>query len=502
MSDSVHLRALSILGVLTLLLSVGCTPDAHLPDSPTSSGQAGAGGSTTGTAGGGNGGNGGNGGIAGSGLALVHRWSKNYGDEQNQSGVSIAVGISSNPVIAGNFEGDISLTTPPYQSAGGDDIFVAKLDSQGDHLWSKNIGGAEQQQVAAVAMDASGNVIVVGNFNGKTIIDGNNHGSYFGQDIFVAKYNTTGTLLFSASHGDPMAGSVSVSAVAIDDQENIIIAGTFSGEVSFGGDTLQHVDSQDLFVAKYNKHGEHQWSKRYYLSDLGSVDSLAVDQAGNVFLTGTYYETVQFGAVLDLSGDNAANNLFLVKISSGGNTELAEHYGGASCRISSWNTQLVITLSGQPWLVGAFKDSLDFGGDTLTSVDSSHDLFSVKFNASFEHQWSFQFGGSGSEIPTGLALVTAGAWLTGRFDDNLTFGPSQLEASGQNDIFVTRFDLNGKPLFATAYGDTEDDLAKDLATDVAGNIFLTGAFSGSLDFGAPPLSTSGGQDAFIAKFSP
>ena len=110
-------------------------------------------------------------------------------------------------------------------------------------------------------MDGSGNVFVTGIFSGTVDFGGGNLVSAGSVDIFVAKYNANGVHQWSKRLGG--TGGEIGQAVAVDGSGNVVVTGDFSGTVDFGGGNLVSAGSSDVFLAKYNASGVHQWSKRF-----------------------------------------------------------------------------------------------------------------------------------------------------------------------------------------------------------------------------------------------
>ncbi|UCF06867.1 MAG: hypothetical protein JSV33_07555, partial [bacterium] len=117
-----------------------------------------------------------------------HLWSKRFGDTSQQQGHSVACDGSGNVVVTGHFVGSVDFGGRALMSAGGADIFLARFDADGTHLWSKRYGDASTQVGYGVACDGSGNVVVTGNFEGNVNFGGGPLTSAGGWDIFLAQF--------------------------------------------------------------------------------------------------------------------------------------------------------------------------------------------------------------------------------------------------------------------------------------------------------------------------
>jgi hypothetical protein len=159
-----------------------------------------------------------------------HLWSERAGDLVGQQGTAIAVGEFGDVYVAGDFQGTADLGGGPLVSAGGSDIYVAMLDSSGSPLWSKRFGDASDQHVSGVAVD--GPLPSVG-----------------GNDIFVAKLDPSGAALWSQSFG---AASFAPGgrSIASDASGSVITAGSFGGTIDFGGGPLVCKGTSNAFLLK------------------------------------------------------------------------------------------------------------------------------------------------------------------------------------------------------------------------------------------------------------
>ncbi len=154
---------------------------------------------------------------------------------------------SGNVLVTGHFDGKMSLGDMPLVSAGGFDLFVAKFDPSGAHMWSKSFGDGGFQEGRSLVVDAPGSVLVTGRFNGVMNLGSGQLVSAGGYDLFVAKLDPSGGPLWSKSFGD-----VSLQeghGIAVDASGNVLTTGRFSGTMDFGLGPLTSAGF-DLFVAK------------------------------------------------------------------------------------------------------------------------------------------------------------------------------------------------------------------------------------------------------------
>jgi hypothetical protein len=152
------------------------------------------------------------------------------------------------------------------QGAGGADLLLAKYNTSGTIQWQRSLGGASTDIGYGIAVDASGNVYVVG----ETASQGAG-----GDDFIIAKYNTSGTLQWQRSLGG--TGTEEGFGIAVDESGNVYVIGRTSSQGAGGSDVL---------IAKYNTSGTIQWQRSLGGTGFETARGIAVDASGNVYVTG------------------------------------------------------------------------------------------------------------------------------------------------------------------------------------------------------------------------
>jgi hypothetical protein len=217
-------------------------------------------------------------------------------------------------VVTGEFNGWVDFGGGGLESAGRDEMFLAKYSQSGEHRWSRRYGGTGYDGGHMVAVDDSGNVFVTGEMDETVNFGGSNLVSAGEQDIFVAKFSVGGDHRWSRRFGDE--GFDRGHSVAVDDSGHVLVTGYFAGTVDFGGGALESAaGSNDIFLARCGADGSHLWSQRFGsdASDLGY--SVAVDAWGNLVLAGYIGGTANFGGT-DLAGAGGAD-AFIAKFGPG-----------------------------------------------------------------------------------------------------------------------------------------------------------------------------------------
>jgi PKD repeat protein len=243
-----------------------------------------------------------------------------------EGGLSVATDAGGNVVVTGLFEDTVDFGTGPLTSAGGTDIFVARYSAAGDPLWAKRFGGPYGDQGNGVAIDARGNVVVTGTY--LTTVDfGGGPLASAGYDGFVATFSAAGDPLWSQHFGGLLADAG--NAVAVDASGNVLVTGVFMNTVDFGTGPLISAGGNDIFLVKYSAAGVPLWARRFGGASMNdSGNALATDASGNVVLAGSFARTVDFGTG-PLTGAGGTDP-FVALFSPDGTTRWAQRFGGTS----------------------------------------------------------------------------------------------------------------------------------------------------------------------------
>ncbi|MFO0757839.1 MAG: hypothetical protein U0359_15190 [Byssovorax sp.] len=300
-------------------------------------------------------------------------WSKRFGDAADQLIDGVAVDPTSNDVIiAGHFYGKVDFGGGPLANVGGANVFVAKLDMNGGHVWSRSSHGSGDQLAGGVAVDGMGNVLTTGTFYGSVDFGGGLLVSQGGADVFVVKTSAGGDHLWSKRFGD--AGDQAGTSIAPDSAAGIVVTGYFDGSINFGASTLTSGGSTDIFVTKLDKDGGHLWSKRF--GDAGSQpDSVvAVDKMDNVVITGAFASAVNFGDGPHASA--GSYDIFLAKLDAAGNNVWGKSFGD---KLAQGAYGIAVDGGENILITGSMAGKVDFGDGAPVASAGGDDVFVAKF---------------------------------------------------------------------------------------------------------------------------
>jgi uncharacterized protein (AIM24 family) len=408
--------------------------------------------------------------------------------------------------MTGTMNGPVDLGGGTLQCYSTSNIFIAKYSANGDHIWSKCFGNDGSGAGYAITTDANDNVIMTGSFGGTIDFGGGPLTSVGGCNIFVAKYSGNGDYLWSKSLGTPNPNSITPQAglsVVADSTGNVVVTGNFAGTADFGGGPLTSAGGYDIFVAKYSANGSYLWSKRFGNTSDDFGYGVAVDTNDNIILTGSFGGAVNFGGGLLTSA--GGSDIFVAKYAANGSYLLSKRFGGPGK--DEGHAVAVDAANGDIIITGMFNNTADFGGGPFTCVDLAGDIFVARYSANGSYLWSKRFGGVNNNVgDSGEAVVvdaSGNVVVTGYFLVSSDFGGGTLTSAGGADVFVAKYSASGGYLWSQRLGGIRMDQGFGIALDGGGNAVLTGRFQDTVDFGYGPLTSSAtSYDIFLVKLVP
>lgn len=379
-----------------------------------------------------------------------------YGQGGVHSGdIAYAVATANNQVYVG---GQVVGAIPGQTAFGDNDGFIQAYTPNGKHLWSAQFGTSARDVVNGVAADATG-VYAAG------LTEGAFPGQSFGgtSDAFVVKYDLNGTQLWLHQFGN--GGVDRVQAVASD--------GTYLYVTGYTGGSLQgqtNLGAQDCFIQKWDQVGHLLWTKQF--GTAGTDRAYGIVANGNgIFVAGR-----TDGA---LAGDFSQGGLdgFLVAFNPDGD--------------QMWGTQFGTTYDERGWGIGADATGVYVTGRTEgvfpgQDYKGDDDAYFAKFDYSGVQQWVTEFGTRRFDRGTAVSTDSTGAYDVGYTQGTLAGQTS----SGYVDVFVKKYDVNGKLLWTRQFGSDQFDAGWGTATDSSG-VYIAGTAGGQLPGQSGTPKTSG-----------
>jgi len=421
-------------------------------------------------------------------LSVVVPWVAAGGGPGTDVGNAIAVDAAGNSVVAGYFMGTANFGTNTLVSAGVTDIFVARYNAAGQVLWARRAGGPGYDTAKGVALDTGGNIYVTGAYEGVADFGTNsltNTTLTSYSDIFLARYDAAGNSVWARSAGAEFAHDEG-TAVAVDGVGNVLVAGRSVLE-TFAG--VPVANTGRILVAKFTSAGTEVWAWKagsYSGGNLDIATGVAADGAGNVLVTGTFHSPLAaFGGGTFTNRGNS--DIFLARLDSAGTLQWTRQAGGAGEDTASG---VALAADGSAYVAGATGGAGSFSptNNVASLAGAFTDGFVAKYAGDGGVTWVRQFGGAGVAAARGVAVDAAGTvHLTGYFSGAATFGTNSLNGiTGSYDAFLARLDAAGNVAFAQQAG------GADLSGDFGLAVGVDGAGNSVITGYFSGTSTAGG----------
>ena len=376
---------------------------------------------------------------------------------------------------------------------GGPDVFVAGLDEAGGYRWQHGYGGTIDDWGNIVRVDSQGHTIVAARFMTTTDFGSGPVVSNGQSDLILLNYSADGTLAWGSVYGS--IGWDDAYALALDDADNIYIAGTLHGTVDYGGGALTSSAQPDALIASFTPEGTHRWSRAF--GGPGEWDEAKgiVVEDGVVYVVGNFIGTVDFGVAV-LTTPNIAADVFVLALDSATGTPLwVRQFGGVGVELPGELAYSARTL----FIAGQFLGSAQFGSELYTEVAST-DAFLLAISDTGDLRWSRAIGTAGYDsaraVTANDCAVAFGGFVEGQFD----FGFGAIGGDGADGGFVAEYTIDGTPIWATTISGPRDDSTRSVMYAADGTLWAGGQFTGTVNFGGGPITASGVTDAWVARY--
>ena len=321
------------------------------------------------------------------GFSWAKSFSSSGGSDVLQIEIDSANALYISGIYAGTLDANPSAGTNEINSSGGLDIFVIKLNAGGNYIWARTFGANEYQMPTAMAVDASNNVIIAGDFAGSGDFDPTadvfNITATSNIETFVVKMTTAGAFSWAQSFGTPTNDEF-ILDVAADGDDQIILTGNFTQPVDFdntaGVSSVSSAGSVDIFLVKLNPDGALNWARSLGSTTSDMFSAITVDENNNIYLSTNH----------ELSMDFDLNE-----------------------------------------------------GTSIVSGPVGANITVAKYAPDSQLMWTSSFGGDGTESPKAMASIAEDViYVAGTFLGNTSFesgdnAPVYINA-GNEDVFVVR----------------------------------------------------------------
>lgn len=449
-------------------------------------------------------------------------WANSIGGSSNDLAKVMAVDNLGNVYLAGTFWGSVDFDpgngTNQLTSNGMRDAFLAKYSENGDLLWAFSFGDGFDDEIIDIKLDNEGNLIITGSYMGTIDLDPGTSNANFSavmdnNDGFLAKYSSSGNYIWGHSFGS--LSNDYGKHLAINSANDIYLAGYFNYSVDFdfGSGINEFTGQFDIFLAKYDKDGNHAWAIKIGANGQEYSHGLGFDKDENVLLYGRFQQTVDFDPGNNNSDLTASSNhdLFLAKYTTAGDFVWVKQFSGPG---SKYGQGLTTDASNNIYIAGAISQSMDAdpSPNTVNITSTGTSPFIVKLDEAGAYQWHHLFAANGGNAEMGRVMHQNGhIFLTGSYSGTLTdtvnATPVSYPSAGDMDIFIGKLNVNtGKLAWIHAVGGPGLDAGTGIHAMANERFYICGGFNGTCDFNFNPtevnnLTAVAEIDVYLAKYN-
>lgn len=419
-------------------------------------------------------------------------WAQGAGGSGTDKGLGIDVDVAGNSYSTGLFTGTMIAGTYTLTAVGGTDVYVIKTNSSGTILWAFAEGGAGNEEAYGIACDVNGSFSITGLYSGTPTFGTTTLTSASG--YFLAHYDASGNFQWAREFGSANGGYA--WDVDIDPFGNSVVTGYFTGTETFGTTVLTAMSMKDGFVLRYDATGNFDWAVGIYGTSDEVVYAVNTDASGNIFVTGRYNGTANFGALPTTTG--GGNDIFLAKIDTAGNFVWVVSEG--NCPGDDSGQGVDVDAQGNVTITGYIAfGTAQFGDSTYLNSMGVNDGFVARYTNNGVFLWAKSFGGVGDDYGSDLSLSISGSiFVTGYFNSTVTFGTTTLTSGGGRDVLVLMYDISGNLQFALQGGGANHEYGRSIAAG-GGYVYCTGPATGAGTYSAFSVSNNGMEDVLIGR---
>ncbi|MDR3680492.1 MAG: T9SS type A sorting domain-containing protein [Flavipsychrobacter sp.] len=454
------------------------------------------------------------------------------------SGNVVRTDAANNVYVLGEVYAPMIIDT--FQVPGGmQNMYLAKYNANGQLLWLRTAVLSPTNSLNTpnsmcngnvMAIDPAGYVYIGGNFIDTMDLNGIHlvSNSFLYADIFLAKYDTNGNIIWAKKAGglgDDVIGGGKVfdqmgGGMHLDNEGSIYLTGNFGNyqsgitvpkSATFDTITLKADTLGSVFLAKYDTGGHVIWAKA--IGSRGSQTAepqafdVTINGADDVFITGNFSAaSIYFDSIKLLSMPQylrtAYGHMFVAKYNKDGSAEWARLIDGKG---GTFGVSLITDNTNDVIVAGlGLSDTTIFDNIYIKGSYPSINSFLAKYSASGNVLWAKSMDNyyHSNNYPTYMGMGTDGyIYMTGVFTDTVVFDGKTLISNGGYDVYLTRYNVDGNLNWLTSIGGTKDDAAFGIATDNTNAIYVTGDVQDTCTFGTFVVGDSVSHNMFIGKLT-
>ncbi len=330
-------------------------------------------------------------------------------------------------------------------------------------------------------------------------------------DIFLVKYNSNRQFGWGKTIGS--LGYEDVVAIEMTPKDEFYLVGFYSGSLDFDPDTSSDIktptNSQEVFISKYDSSGNYLWTKTFGGRGFANVNDVHYAN-GYLYMCGQYSDSIDFdpdsiGIAMEYA---STDDVFVLKLDSNANFEWVKTFGGPSLDVGQ---KITTDLQGNVYTAGEFRGRVDFdpgSNSQFVGTSGAEDVFIQRLNANGNFVWVNKYIGYNNERARALLFNPQDQSLLvgGTFNGTAYFSVTPILlrfSNGSNDAFIHKLDRQRRLLWFENFGESGTDNIADMCYDAFGNLIAVGDFRDSIKWNGPNGTErfyANGTDGFIVKY--
>ncbi|MEO8067173.1 MAG: hypothetical protein ABI599_05725 [Flavobacteriales bacterium] len=422
-------------------------------------------------------------------------WARNANMDGTGLVEQTATDAAGNVFVCGYFDNNATMGSFPLAAVGGFDAYVAKLDPSGNWLWATSFGSTGADDALAIAVDGDGNAYLTGFHEGDITVGDTTLAVEGGSDLFIAKIDGSGNWIWALDAAG--LGYSAGSDVVLGPNGSLYVGGSVDsdGEV-FGEDTIPSGGLSGSLVMRLDIDGNWQWVHVIEHSGVTSMNGMAYSTGEGIVVVGAFSGTLYAGGDTLISG--ISEKAFIAVVDTMGVDQWSWRTSGSSVTVAS---DVMVDAFGRIFLVGYASTGTAIVGDSTFVVTDANDALVVRVSPNGFWDWSRRSTGTGNEVIEDLAALPDGQIVVvGTYrDGDLQLGSLASTNTGGADAFIAAVSTTGNWLLVKQGSGIGDEYCHTVAISYLGHIYVGGSYAGVATFGLDMLTSTGAQDAYVAK---
>jgi len=404
----------------------------------------------------------------------------------------LVIDQNNNVYAVGYFDENIVIGTDTFYvgASGNDDVMFVKYDELGNLLWAKQLGGTGPQEVYDIVISNNNEIYISGQIVGLSYMgDINGVPQYLTSSgtfrSYLSKFDTDGNLIWTRLMDCPSSETNWLWSIALDQNNNIAAAGTFTGSIDFGnGVQLVSSHQQDVFIAKYNSSGNCFWAMSEGGYNAEWVYDIDFDSNNNFAIVGAFDDTMNLsGNILIPNGDGDA---YVAYYNASGVLQWYYQAGGGQTGVVTPDAaeNVVFDSNDDIWVSGFYEDTIIFDQDTLypITINGGTDIFLVKFDnaGNLLHTKRMGYPGNayGDKLTDMKVDLENSLYVSGAVANNFEIDDSLYFSNGHSDVMISKFDSNGVLKWLKQGGGSNyGEAANAIVVNAGKEVFFCGGIS-------------------------